>query len=65
MLPYEMKYYNRKKPKNDQKESAKDYQRLFDFFSKEHGLTLIEGELDDIIHEVNEHEKRMEAKYAD
>ena len=42
-----------------------DYYELWLFFVKEHGLTLLEGELDDIIHEVNEHEKRMEAKYAD
>ena len=41
-----------------------DYYDLWLFFVKEHGLTLLEGELDDIIHEVNEHEKRMKSHMA-
>lgn len=28
------------------------YQPLFDFFYNEHNLTLLEGEIDEIIHEV-------------
>lgn len=33
-------------------ESITKYQRLFNFFSEEHGLTLLESQMDDIINEV-------------
>ena len=39
-------------------QSAEKYQRLFDFFSNEHNLTLLEGELDEIIEEVNKFTKQ-------
>lgn len=45
-----------------QKENAERYQRLFDFFYDEHGLILLEGDMDDIIHEVQDHVKREKGR---
>jgi hypothetical protein len=48
-----------------QKESAEEYQSLFDFFAKNHDLVLTVGEMEDVIYAVKEHvDQRQETASA-
>lgn len=41
------------------KAEAEKYQRLYDFFAQEHGINLTVGQMDDILHEVQQYLKEQ------